>query len=90
MKVNFQTYIGAAQARHRWAFLACGKVQSMKKACTIEDYADMLYLPHPEPSGHERMSRESRAAQFAPFAALTGYGEMIDDTAKESDIKRER
>ena len=34
-------------------------------------YADILPLPHPESKKHPRMPRSARAAQFAPFAALT-------------------
>ena len=41
------------------------------------DYDDIINLPHYEPKHHPRMSMWSRAAQFAPFAALTGY----DDAA---------
>ena len=38
----------------------------------------MLDLPRPVIRGRAPMSRESRAAQFSPFAALTGYDEMIE------------
>ena len=44
-------------------------------------YSDILYVRHPEPS-RARMSREKRAAQFAPFAALTGYEEAVRETAR--------
>lgn len=60
----------------------------MKKNSTIEDYRDIIDLPHPESKKHERMSPLSRAAQFAPFAALTGFGEQIADTEKASEEKR--
>lgn len=36
-------------------------------------YDDMLNLPHPTSRRHSRMSRSDRAAQFAPFAALSGH-----------------
>lgn len=36
-------------------------------------YADIINLPHHTSSKHPRMSRENRASQFSPFAALTGY-----------------
>lgn len=42
-------------------------------------YEDIIHLPHPEPSTHKRMPLKARAAQFAPFAALTGYGEAITE-----------
>lgn len=53
-------------------------------------YDDIIGLPHPEPSArHPRMPIASRAGQFAPFAALTGYEDIIDDTAKRSAKERE-
>ena len=50
------------------------------------DYSDIIGLPvhEPDPDKHPRMSREARAAQFAPFAALTGYDDAIKDTAQEN------
>lgn len=36
----------------------------------MNKYDDIINLPHWEPRGRKRMSMESRAAQFAPFAAL--------------------
>ena len=47
-------------------------------------YADIIDLPHPEPRTRPRMSMENRAAQFAPFAALTGYDDVIRETARET------
>ena len=44
-------------------------------------YDDIIDLPAWEPKRHRRMSILDRAAQFAPFAALTGFGDVIDDTA---------
>ena len=41
-------------------------------------YDDIINLPHPEPKRHRRMSRLERAAQFAPFAALRGYEDVIE------------
>ena len=49
------------------------------------DYSDIIHLPHPEPKNHPRMSMEARAAQFAPFAALTGYDAVISETARLTD-----
>ena len=47
-------------------------------------YDDIINLPHYEPKHHPRMSMWNRAAQFAPFAALTGYEDAIKDTAQEN------
>ena len=49
------------------------------------DYTDIIHLPHPEPKNHPRMPMEARAAQFAPFAALTGYDAVISETARQTD-----
>ena len=46
-----------------------------------DDYHDIIDLPHHTSSRHPRMAEEMRAAQFAPFAALTGYDEVIEETA---------
>lgn len=45
-------------------------------------YDDIIGLPHYEPKHHPRMPMENRAAQFAPFAALTGHGAAIAETAR--------
>ena len=45
-------------------------------------YSDIINIPHWEPSCHIRMSMDERAAQFAPFAALVGYDELIDSIEK--------
>ena len=49
------------------------------------DYDDIINLPHYEPKHHPRMSMWNRAAQFAPFAALTGFEDTIRDTARENE-----
>ena len=49
----------------------------------MDNYDDIMNLPHHEPKHHPRMSMQSRAAQFAPFAALTGYNEAIKEESKE-------
>ena len=46
-------------------------------------YDDIIDLPHPDPKRHPRMSVADRAAQFAPFAALTGFGDVIDGAASQ-------
>ena len=48
-------------------------------------YDDMLHLPHHVSKKHPRMSEISRAAQFSPFAALTGHGDAIRETARLTD-----
>ncbi|MBQ8431636.1 MAG: hypothetical protein IJX28_02020 [Clostridia bacterium] len=48
-------------------------------------YEELLHLPHPTSPRHPRMPVENRAAQFAPFAALTGYDDAIDETARLTD-----
>ncbi len=50
-------------------------------------YDDMLLLPHPTVPGHPPMPRSSRAAQFAPFAALTGHSDAIRETARLTDTR---
>ena len=55
----------------------------------MEDYKDIINMPHYEPKNHPRMSIESRAAQFAPFAALTGYGDAVKKTARFTDNRIE-
>ena len=52
-------------------------------------YDDILHLPHPTSKKHPRMSIAARAAQFAPFAALTGYGDAIKETARLTDQQLE-
>ena len=46
-----------------------------------DDYSDIIGLEHPTSRKHPRMAAEMRAAQFAPFAALPGYDEAIEETA---------
>lgn len=45
-------------------------------------YDDIMYLEHPTSLHHPRMPRENRAAQFAPFAALTGHADAVEETAR--------
>ena len=42
-------------------------------------YQSILYTSYPIPLLRKRMSKGSRAAQFAPFAALKGYEEMLEE-----------
>ena len=65
----------------------------MKETVKLEDtkdsfpYEDILYLDHPNPRYHERMSLLNRAGQFSPFAALTGYEEQIKETERITSKK---
>ena len=54
-----------------------------------EGYEDIIGLPHPEPRTHKRMPLENRAAQFAPFAALSGYDDAVCETARVTDARPE-
>ena len=54
-----------------------------------KEYGDIINLPHPESRKHPRMSMHDRAAQFSPFAALTGHGAAIAETARLTDNKME-
>ena len=51
----------------------------------MSKYDDIINLPHHRSKTHPHMALIDRAAQFAPFAALTGYGDAIDETARLTD-----
>ena len=53
------------------------------------NYEDIINLPHHTSKKHPRMSLEARSAQFAPFAALTGYDEILIETARLTNEKIE-
>ncbi|MGN0333470.1 MAG: hypothetical protein ACI4D9_10705 [Lachnospiraceae bacterium] len=50
-------------------------------------YKDLMGLPHHVSKVHPQMSRKNRAAQFAPFAALTGYEEAVREAERFTDRK---
>lgn len=52
-------------------------------------YDDIIDLPRPVSQTHPPMSIENRAAQFLPFAALTGYDAAIQETARLTDRRLE-
>ena len=52
-------------------------------------YDDILHLPHPTSNKHPRMSIRDRAAIFSPFAALSGHGAAIAETARLTDRRVE-
>ena len=51
----------------------------------MDEYDDIINLPHHVSKNHRQMPMEMRAAQFAPFAALTGYDTVINETARLTD-----
>lgn len=55
----------------------------------MTEYQDMVTRPHPDPKYHTRMPLENRAAQFAPFAALTGYEEAVEEAHRLTDHRPE-
>ena len=52
-------------------------------------YDDIINLPRPVSRKHPHMPMSDRAAQFSPFAALTGYDEAVMETGRLTDRKRE-
>jgi hypothetical protein len=50
-----------------------------------EQYGDIIDREHPDSVKHPRMPRLNRAAQFAPFAALTGYDDLIHEAARHTE-----
>ena len=53
------------------------------------DYDDLLDLPHHVSESRPQMPMSDRAAQFSPFAALTGYGDAIAETARLTEQRVE-
>ena len=49
------------------------------------DYDDIINLPHHQSRRHAHMALSGRAAQFMPFAALTGYNQVIEQTVKNAE-----
>lgn len=54
-----------------------------------DDYRDLLHLPHHRSPAHAPMPRQSRAAQFAPFAALTGFDAQLRETERQTQAQAE-
>lgn len=50
-------------------------------------YDDMIHLPHHQSTKRAHMSLHDRAAQFAPFAALTGHEAAIEETARLTEAE---
>ena len=54
-----------------------------------DDYRDLLHLPHHRSPAHAPMPRQSRAAQFAPFAALTSFDAQLRETERQTQAQAE-
>lgn len=52
-------------------------------------YDDIIHLPHHVSERHPQMSMYNRAAQFAPFAALTGHNAAITESARLTEAEQE-
>ncbi len=55
----------------------------------MSKYDEIINLPHHQSTKHPRMSNYDRAAQFSPFAALTGYDEAVQETARTTSAEIE-
>lgn len=66
-----------------------GKEQDRRSVQKQGRYDDILHLPHPVSKRHPQMPLSDRAAQFAPFAALTGHEEAVRETARLTDSRVE-
>ena len=55
----------------------------------MKRYDDIIEMPHHVSRKHPQMSLSDRAAQFSPFAALTGYDDVIAESARCTDRKAE-
>ena len=53
----------------------------------MNEYEDIFHLPHPVSGTHPQMSMHDRAAQFSPFAALSGYEEAVEEEARLTEEK---
>lgn len=58
-------------------------------AAEIHDFDDIISLPHHVSKKRQPMSMLGRAAQFSPFAALTGYEDAVKETARETEARVE-
>ena len=55
----------------------------------LHKYDDIIHLPHHVSASHPQMPLLDRAAQFTPFAALTGYDTAIKEASQQADTFRE-
>lgn len=70
--------------------VSCYIIYNMKPQSSASSgkYDDIIYLDRPA-SPRSKMPRAKRAAQFAPFAALSGYGEIISELERSVDAEIE-
>ncbi len=61
----------------------------MQKEEELHRYDDIIHLPRHVSAVHPPMPVSDRAAQFAPFAALTGYGDAVRETARLTEEQAE-
>lgn len=61
----------------------------MNKTDDIHNYDDIIDMPHYFPPDRVRMPRQQRAAQFAAFNALRGYGEALDKVQRQIEAEYE-
>ena len=54
-----------------------------------DDYRELLHLPHHRSQTHAPMPWRDRAAQFAPFAALTGFDAQLRETERQTQAQAE-
>ena len=54
-----------------------------------DNYRELLHLPHHRSQTHAPMPRRDRAAQFAPFAALTGFDAQLRETERQTQAQAE-
>ena len=57
----------------------------METSGNHHQYDDIIHLPHHQSSLRLHMPLRDRAAQFSPFAALTGYDQAVEETARLTD-----
>jgi len=58
-------------------------MRNMKSTDLNDNYDDIINLPHHVSKHHPPMSMMNRAAQFAPFAAVSGHHAALDETARQ-------
>lgn len=61
----------------------------LQKEADLHRYDDIIRLPHHVSAVHPQMDRAARAAQFSPFAALSGYEDAIEETGRLTERRIE-